>query len=155
MIKLTNLADYSVVLMCHLAQKPSELHSAGDLAERSSIPVPTVSKILGSLSRADLLTSQRGLKGGFKLARPLSKITVAEIVEALDGPIALTTCVETWPGDCSMESFCCMKPHWQVINNTIRGALDSITLADIIMPVLPEAKVNIAAIGGSLAAQGQ
>lgn len=155
MIKLTNLADYSVVLMCHLAQDSSALHSAASLSEQTGVPVPTVSKILGALSRAGLLSSQRGLKGGFRLARSVNKISIADVVEALDGPIALTNCIENTPGDCSYESFCSMKPHWQVINETVRGALASITLAHIILPALPSTLEKGVPIGGISTVQEQ
>lgn len=134
MIKLTNLADYAVVLMCHLAQDPQDLSSAVGLARTSQIPIPTVSKILGALSRAGVLHSQRGLKGGFYLARPAEEISVADIVEAVDGPIALTNCVEDAPGDCTLDSPCAMKPHWQTINLVVRDALSGVSLAEVTAP---------------------
>ena len=134
MIKLTNLADYAVVLMCHLAQEPQEMSSAVGLAQMSRVPVPTVSKILGALSRAGVLRSQRGLKGGFYLGRAAEDISVADIVEAVDGPIALTNCIEDAPGDCTLETLCTMKPHWQAINLAVKGALSGITLAEIAAP---------------------
>lgn len=134
MIKLTNLADYAVVLMCHLAQEPQELSSAVGLAEMSRVPVPTVSKILGALSRAGILRSQRGLKGGFFLARTAEDISVADIVEAVDGPIALTNCIEDAPGDCNLETLCMMKPRWQTINLAVKEALSGISLAEIAAP---------------------
>ena len=137
MIKLTNLADYAVVLMCHLAQEPQELSSAVGLAKISNVPVPTVSKILGALSRAGVLRSQRGLKGGFYLARPADDISVADIVEAVDGPIALTNCIENAPGDCTLETLCTMKPHWQAINLAVKGALSGVSLAEISAPQIP------------------
>lgn len=131
MIRLTNLADYGVVLMCSMAKKPSDLHSAYQLSQETGIPVPTVSKILGALSKADLLVSQRGLKGGFRLSRPAVEITVADIVEAIDGPIALTNCIEKAPGDCCYEDLCSMKPHWQLINDAVKKGLAGITLNEI------------------------
>lgn len=134
MIKLTNLADYAVVLMCHLAQEPQQLSSAVGLARMSNVPVPTVSKVLGALSRAGILRSQRGLKGGFFLGRPADDISVADIIEAVDGPIALTNCIDDAPGDCSLEDLCTMKPHWQAINLAVRGALSGISLAEIAVP---------------------
>ncbi|MCH8861258.1 MAG: SUF system Fe-S cluster assembly regulator [Proteobacteria bacterium] len=133
-MKLTNLADYAVVLMCHLAQEPRELSSAVGLAQMTGVPVPTVSKILGALSRASLLRSQRGLKGGFYLGRAAEDISVADIVEAVDGPIALTNCIEDAPGDCTLETLCTMKPHWQVINMAVKGALSGVSLAEIAAP---------------------
>jgi len=134
MIRLTNLADYGVVLMCHMAGAPKNLYSAVYLSKDTGIPVPTVSKIMGALSKAGLLTSHRGLKGGFRLERAPEDISVANVIEAVDGPIALTNCIEHAPGDCCYESVCSMKPHWQVINTVIRKGLDSITLDEIASP---------------------
>ena len=135
MIRLTNLADYAVVLMCHLAHHRHDVHNAADLASDTMIPVPTVSKILGALSRARLLRSQRGVKGGFSMTRPAADITVADIIEAVDGPIALTNCIEDAPGDCNLEPVCAMRTHWQTINGAVKQALAGITLAEIAAPV--------------------
>jgi len=131
MIRLTNLADYGVVLMCEMGKNPTALHSAVKLAQETGLPVPTVSKILGALSKADLLTSHRGLNGGFKLAGDPNDITIAGIIEAVDGPIALTNCIEKAPGDCSFEPICAMRPHWQLINDAVRDGLAGITLEKI------------------------
>lgn len=130
MIRLTNLADYAVVLMGHLARKDVRAN-ASDLGSETGLPVPTVSKILGAMSRAGILVSHRGLKGGFSLARPASEISVADIIEAVDGPIALVHCVENAPGDCNLEPVCAMRVHWQVINSAVRDALGGVMLADI------------------------
>ncbi len=142
MIRLTNLADYGVVLMCHMACAPNGLYSAVYLSKETGIPVPTVSKIMGALSKAGLLISHRGFKGGFRLQRAPKDISVANIIEAVDGPIALTNCIEHAPGDCCYESICSMKPHWQVINTVIRKGLDSITLDEIANPALALANLD-------------
>jgi len=139
MIRLTNLADYGVVLMCQIVKNPDNLHSAFRLGQETGLPVPTVSKILGALSRGGLLASQRGLKGGFKLSGDPSVITVADIIEAVDGPIALTNCIETSSGDCSFEPLCSLKPHWQLINQAVRDGLASITLEKISANASPPA----------------
>ncbi len=131
MIRLTNLADYGVVLMCRMAGRPEKLHSAFQLAQDTGIPVPTVSKILGSLSKAGLLTSQRGLKGGFMMTRDPKEVSMADIIEAIDGPIALTNCIEHAPGDCCYETGCLMRPHWQAINAAVKGALVGISLNEV------------------------
>ena len=131
MIRLTNLADYAVVLMCQMAAKPDGLHSAFALSKDTGIPVPTVSKILGALTRAGLLASQRGINGGFTLDQVADAITVATIIEAVDGPIALTNCVEGSTHDCDFEDFCSTKRHWRSINDAVRGALASVRLSEI------------------------
>ncbi|MEE8258489.1 MAG: SUF system Fe-S cluster assembly regulator [Sphingomonadales bacterium] len=149
MIRLTNLADYGVVLMCHMTRAPKDLYNAVCLSKETGIPVPTVSKIMGALSKADLLTSHRGLKGGFRMKRAAEDISVANIIEAVDGPIALTNCIEHTPGDCCYESLCSMKPHWQVINTVIRKGLDGITLDEIANPALALANLDPLVFGHS------
>lgn len=134
MIRLTNLADYAVVLMCSIAQTDKRL-SAQDLSASSNIPVPTVSKILNSLSRSGLLDSKRGLKGGFALSRPACEISVADIIESIDGPICMTSCVDSENGDCGLDQICMMRPRWQVINRAVRMALDNVKLSVITGPV--------------------
>ena len=131
MIRLTNLADYAVVLMCHIAAKPKTLHSAFALSQDTGIHVPTVSKILGALARADLLASQRGINGGFTLNRSADEVTVAGIIEAVDGPIALTNCIEGSGHVCDFEDFCSTKQHWVRINNAVKEALASVKLSEI------------------------
>ena len=135
MIRLTNLADYAVVLMCVLAQNRDRLMNAADLAATSGIPAPTVAKILGAVSRAGLLASQRGIGGGFQLAREPDRITVADIIEAVDGPIAITNCVEDAPGDCGIEAICSMRGHWHAINHAVKRALSEVTLAEFAAPI--------------------
>lgn len=133
MIRLTNLADYAVVLMSELARTDKRAN-ASDLAAASGIPEPTVSKILGQMKRAGLLASSRGVKGGFSLAQPPAEISVADVIEAVDGPIALTNCVSTTERECTLEPVCSMAVHWQTINEAVRGALAGITLHDISKP---------------------
>lgn len=134
MIRLTNLADYAVVLMCEIANSPDRV-SAQDLSMNTNIPVPTVSKILNALGRGALLVSHRGLKGGFALARPTDDISVADIIEAIDGPIALTHCTEPEETDCGYTDICSMRPKWQVINGAVRGALEDVKLTALIQPI--------------------
>lgn len=134
MIRLTKLADYAVVIMTHMAHRPQDVHSASGLAAATQIPTPTVSKILGAATRAGLLTSHRGLNGGFALGRGPRTISVADIVSAVDGPIALTECVEHGQGDCDILTSCQVRGTWQKINDAIQGALESVTLADLTAP---------------------
>jgi FeS assembly SUF system regulator len=130
MMRITNLADYALILCCQLAHSNEGLHSAITLSETTGIHLPTTSKILGNLARSNILTSQRGLKGGFKLEREAGEITVTQIIEAIDGPITLTSCVEE-DFDCDYYKLCTMRPHWQAINEAVRTALGNITLLQI------------------------
>jgi len=131
-MRLSNLADYAVVLMSAAARQCGSipLH-AGLLAEQTGIPGPTAQKLVSSLARAGLLVSTRGTGGGVRLARPAAAINVAEIIEAVEGPIALTSCVESGRHDCALEGNCKVQPHWGVVNGAVRSALAGISLASL------------------------
>lgn len=131
MIRLTNLADYAVVVMTAAARPSDAPLSATSVAGLTGVPAPTASKLLGALARAGLLVSSRGVSGGFRLARPAEQITVADIVEAIDGPIALTQCMHGSSSDCTIEGSCLVRPHWPLINQSVRAALAAVTLAEI------------------------
>ncbi len=131
MIRLSKLADYGIVVMTHMARQPGRQHNAPEVAAQSHIPLPMVSKILKSLARAGLLQSHRGVKGGYGLARPAAAISVAAVISALDGPIALTACIEDGPGGCEIEALCPARANWQRINDAIRTALDGISMAEM------------------------
>lgn len=131
MIKLSKLADYGIVIMTHLARPGRGQSSAHEIAQATQVPPPMASKILKALARDGLLRSQRGVKGGYELARPATAISVAEIIETLDGPIAVTDCVDGAPGDCMIESLCPARTNWERINSAIRDALAEVTLAEM------------------------
>ena len=131
MIRLTNLADYAVVVMSAAARAADPRLSAGSVAAMTALPTPTVAKLMGQLARANLLVSTRGVAGGFRLAREPAHITVADIVEAIDGPVQLTQCMSGTPGDCSLEGSCASRAHWPLINRSVRDALAAVSLADI------------------------
>ena len=135
MIRMARLTDYGILLMtCVARQRDHSPHSARELASMAHLPVPTVSKILKELARQGLLTGQRGVKGGFRLARPSKEITVADIVSALEGPIAFTECGSD-PGSCDLEDSCIVRSNWKKINNAVRGALEGITLFEMSHPL--------------------
>jgi FeS assembly SUF system regulator len=135
MIRLTRLADYAVLLMTHMGHEwrsaPERVHAASDLASGTHIPAATVAKLLGMMSRGNLLVSHRGHAGGYTLSRAPEEISVAQIVSVVDGPIALTDCIEDAPGECGIESLCGVRGAWQKINTAIRTALDDISLAEL------------------------
>lgn len=134
MIRLTNLADYAVVVMAAAAREPGVKLSAARVAELTAIPAPTVAKLMGTLARGGLLTASRGVAGGFTLTREPASISVAEVVEAVDGPIALTSCAGNEVTDCAMEGHCAIRGHWPPINKAVRGALAAVSLADLVRP---------------------
>jgi FeS assembly SUF system regulator len=130
-MRLSNLADYAVVTMSAAARHcGGGRTSATELAEETGLPLPTVQKLVSILGKAGLLRSVRGAGGGLQLARPAAAITVADIVEAVEGPIALTQCVEGQ--DCAVDHACSVKPHWPVINQALRGALAGIPLTQLV-----------------------
>lgn len=130
MFRLGKLTDYGALLMTALADEPARLHSAQELAAVTHVPPPTVAKLLKRLAKGALIEAVRGAHGGYRLSRPPAQITVADIVRALEGPIALTQCAEH-NGQCSIESSCATSAHWQVINTAIREALEAVTLAQL------------------------
>ncbi len=132
-MRLSNLADYAVVLMSASARHCGGTRtSAATLAEETGVPQATAHKLVHTLVRAGLLHSLRGVGGGVKLARPAAAISLADIIEAVEGPIALTACVDTGRHDCVLEGSCRVQPHWALVNGAVRGALAGISLASLI-----------------------
>lgn len=133
MIRITKQADYGIILLLRLARDPGTVRSANDLAEATALPAPMAGKILKSLAREGLLSSKRGAQGGYRLARPPEAISVADIVSALDGPIAVTDCLDEACG-CERRPDCPTHGHWRWINGAIQSALDSVSLAAMLEP---------------------
>lgn len=132
-MRLSSLADYAVVMMAAAARHCGATCrlNATSLAHETGLPLPTVQKLVSKLSSAGLLESARGTGGGFRLARPAASISVADIVEAIEGPIALTVCVDNGRHDCAVERACRVKPHWNAINGAVKGALAGVSLAQL------------------------
>jgi FeS assembly SUF system regulator len=138
MFRMTKLTDYGIVLLTHFAAHDDRVaHTARELAQETRLPLPTVGKLLKQLSRGGLLASQRGTKGGYILARPPREISVSAIIATLEGPVAITECnTGESHSRCEHESFCSVRPNWQSINETIRGALEGLSLADMTRPLV-------------------
>lgn len=134
MIKLSRMADYGVLLMTELARDQNTLRTASMLAASTSLPVPTVSKVLKLLSNGGLLESQRGAQGGYVLAHRVEQITVADIIGAVEGPIALTDCVGDDGALCEIEAKCPTRTNWSRINAVMNEALGRVTLAEMVLP---------------------
>lgn len=131
-MRLTSLADYAVVMMAAAARhEPGERLSANILADETGVPLPTAQKLMGRLASAGLLHSARGTGGGFRLARPASEVSLADIVEAVEGPIAMTNCIEGAQHLCAIEGSCRVKPHLHAVNFAVRGALQGVSLASL------------------------
>lgn len=134
MIRISKLADYAILLLSTFARETCSIRNAPELAADTRLPLPTVSKLLKTLSRAGLLESHRGVKGGYSLPHRPTEVSVAEIITAVDGPISLTDC-SAEPSDeaqaCSMEPVCPVKSNWRRINQAVRDALEHVSLADM------------------------
>ena len=136
MIRLGKLTDYGLVLMSYVAKGgEQDLHTARGLAVQSKLPLPTVSKLLKVLLQSGFLVSHRGTRGGYNLARPAQDISVAEIISALEGPIGLTECTTDATGICDLEPSCPIKMNQRMISQVVRGALEKLSLADLIHPL--------------------
>ncbi len=135
-MRLSSLADYAVVMMSAAARHCGQARmNAAQLAEETGIPAPTVQKLVSKLSGAGLLRSVRGQHGGFTLARPAAAISLADVIEAIEGPIAMTACVDSGrhaKGEhCGLEGSCRVQPHWGVVNSAVRGALANVPLTSL------------------------
>jgi len=131
-MRLSSLADYAVVMMSAAARQCGATRlNATLLADETGLPLPTVQKLVSRLSTAGLIESSRGTGGGFRLARPPAAISLADIVEAIEGPIAMTACVEHGSHDCVVEDSCKVRPHWNAVNGAVRGALAGVSLASL------------------------
>jgi FeS assembly SUF system regulator len=130
-MRLSHLADYAVVLMTAAARrKAGERLSATELSAETGVALPTTQKLLGQLAAAGLLSSARGAAGGFSLSRPATEISLADIVEAVEGPIAMTVCSEGRT-DCALDAHCRVKPHMGIVGNAVRGALGAVRLTEL------------------------
>lgn len=130
-MKLSHLADYAVVLMTAAARFPAgERLSATALAEETGVPLPTAQKLMGQLASRGLLGSHRGAGGGFSLSRSASDISLADIIEAVEGPIAMSAC-SSGGYDCALDSHCRVKPHLGIVGHAVRGALGSVSLTEL------------------------
>jgi FeS assembly SUF system regulator len=131
MLRISKLTDYGTVILATLATQPAATRlTATEVADRTRIGLPTVSKLLKSLQRGGLVASTRGSCGGYELARPANQISAADILDALEGKLALTEC-SSQHSHCSIESDCSVGHAWQQVNLAIRRSLEDITLAQL------------------------
>ena len=130
MLRISRLTDYATVILAAMAQAPELLQTAAALAEQTRLSLPTVSKLLKQLQRSGLVASTRGLRGGYQLARPATEISAGDILDALEGPVALTDCA-SGHGNCGLERTCHVGHAWQRLNLTIRRSLHEVSLAQL------------------------
>lgn len=133
MLRLSKLTDYAVVVLARL-EAEGGLQTAPGLALATGIAEPTVAKVLKILGQAGLVEGLRGARGGYRLGRPLAAMPLSDVIVAMDGPIALTACVDGASGGCETECLCPVRGRWDPVNDAIREALSAITLADLTRP---------------------
>ena len=136
MLRLSKLTDYGTVALAHMAREPAVVYAAADVAAATHLATPTVSKLLKCFTRAGLVTSQRGARGGYSLARPPEQITAVQIIDAVEGPVAITQCSLSHDR-CGIEPVCGVGHNWQRISLAIRDALKTVTLAQLARPAAP------------------
>ncbi len=141
MLRISKLADYGTVVMVYLAKHPERLCNARDIALHTHLAVPTVSKLLKRLAAAGLLTSVRGVNGGYRLQRATSDISVAQIIYAMDQSRGLTEC-SAHHNQCSLQGVCHIQGNWRLISQSIESALNSVSLEVLAMPTLPAADLE-------------
>ena len=139
MLRISRLTDYGTLVLAYLSSQPDAPVSASEVAAETGLALPTVSKLLKSLAKADLVQSTRGAQGGYRLARPASEISAAEIIDALEGPLQITECSAS-DHDCGLADVCSVGTAWQRINVAIRNALQDISLSELQLakPPVPE-----------------
>ncbi|MCL6741359.1 Rrf2 family transcriptional regulator [Sphingomonas sp. RB56-2] len=131
-MRLTHLADYAVVMMTAAARRePCARLSATELSDDTGVPLPTAQKLMQKLAAHGLLVGQRGAGGGYALARPVDQITLADIVEAVEGPIVLTMCADGINHECALDTHCRVKPHMSIVGDAIRTSLNRVTLNEL------------------------
>ena len=134
MLKLTRLTDYAILILGALAMRPADRLSSHELASYTQLGQPTVAKLTKMLVAAELIESARGVHGGCTLLRKPADISVADVVEAIEGPIALTACVEGAIDPCAVQNGCFMSGNWNRVNGAIHEALSGVSLAEMFDP---------------------
>ncbi|KAF1704906.1 SUF system Fe-S cluster assembly regulator [Pseudoxanthomonas suwonensis] len=137
MLRVTKLTDYATVVLTVLAARPGQVLSAAELAEHSGLEQPTVSKLLKPLAQAGLVEGLRGVRGGYRLSRDADRITLIEIVEAMEGPLAMTECSQAGSNQCGIAHQCGVRTNWRLINDVVADALRGVTLAQMLHPLSP------------------
>ena len=134
MLRLNRMTDYAILVLGALAHRHGETLASGRLAEVTDLAQPTVATVLKMLLAAELVETQRGVRGGYRLMKISAQISLVDIVEAMEGPIAVTDCIDGAREPCMASNCCCMRKHWKHINLAIRKALMDVTLQDFINP---------------------
>jgi FeS assembly SUF system regulator len=151
MIRITRQTDYGILLLSQMASRPlSEVHTAKHAAQQSGIPLPMASKILKALAKGGLLVSHRGVKGGYTLATSAERISIGDVIQALEGPIGITECSSS-PGTCEREGSCPVQTNWKRISVAMRDALDRIPLSDMAVSHMIRPEIRLLNVSSQVA----
>ena len=143
MIKVSRMADYAILLVCKMSRDANKVYSAHDLSINTSLKITTISKILTKLTKANITSSIRGVSGGYKLVVQSKDISVGNIIDIIDGKVALTVCVEEGDhNNCDLVSMCPSHSNWQIITNKIQEALNSVSIEEMANPFITNFKYN-------------
>ncbi|HEV2111075.1 MAG TPA: SUF system Fe-S cluster assembly regulator [Gammaproteobacteria bacterium] len=145
MLRLSKLTDYGTVVLSQMARDPGRLHAAAEIATATHLAAPTVSKLLKQFARAGLVSSHRGARGGYSLTRPAEQITAVQIIDAIEGPVAITQCSMSH-SRCGIEAVCGIGHNWQRISLAIRDSLSTVTLAQLARPVALPPRLDFRAV---------
>ncbi|MDC9728932.1 MAG: SUF system Fe-S cluster assembly regulator [Methyloprofundus sp.] len=142
MLRLGKMTDYATVILSYMANSKAPIHAALEISKATGVALPSVSKILKSLVKAQVLSSIRGAKGGYRLIGTPEKITVASVITALEGPISLTECSSP-DSQCDHATGCTLGSNWKVVNQSVKEALESVTLADMMSPMQAPQEITV------------
>jgi len=142
MLRLGKMTDYATVILSFMARSQVKVHAALEIATATGVALPSVSKILKQLVKAQVLSSIRGAKGGYSLVKSPEKISVASVIVALEGPISLTECSNS-EHQCDSISGCTIGNNWRVVNQSVQQALESVSLADMMSPMQPSQEITV------------
>jgi FeS assembly SUF system regulator len=134
MLRLNRMTDYAILVLGALSARPSQVVPGAVLAQDTQLNQPTVAKIAKALVKAEIISAERGVNGGYYLRDEANKITVARVIEAIEGPIALTACVDGVEDPCETRHGCFMSGHWNQVNQSIREALEKVSLVELFDP---------------------
>ena len=133
MLKLSKLTDYAVIVLCCLGEQGGKPVSASFLAERTKLPEPTVQKVLKKMSSKKIITALRGSAGGYIVPLSLACISVADVVEAIEGPLQLAPCSNDYQADCQLAKLYAPQNRWNKVNMAIKETLDKIRVQDLVV----------------------
>ncbi|MFT6835453.1 MAG: FeS assembly SUF system regulator [Francisellaceae bacterium] len=142
MLRVSRLADYAVNLVAHFSRHPEVTYSATEASVITNLQLPTVRKVMKLLAKTNILTASRGLNGGYILTVDIDSISLADVIEAVDGPIAILDCIDSTDYSCSLPA-CSLKPHWETVNKAIRETLAGIMINDFMTQKHNEIYISI------------